>query len=179
MCITEGQNMHINRFRGSKKLKEKDRFSACFPQVRKPLTAGAEGAAPRVACAIKAVCEPLFHPMFCTCGTHGRTCGSPNRTCSSGTIYDGGMSRVSRLYRNRTSCGACYQSYNLMADCQQWRGMRKAYSAVWDMANSPAGALNFRVQVSGSAGLKKVQLTSVIPSEWKAGAVYDTTIQLT
>ncbi|XP_028077527.1 expansin-like B1 [Camellia sinensis] len=65
------------------------------------------------------------------------------------------------------------------ADCQQWRGMRKAYSAVWDMANPPAGALNFRVQVSGSAGLKKVQLTSVIPSEWKAGAVYDTTIQLT
>ncbi|KAL7175576.1 hypothetical protein ACSBR2_029221 [Camellia fascicularis] len=65
------------------------------------------------------------------------------------------------------------------ADCQQWRGMRKAYGAVWDMANPPAGALNFRVQVSGSAGLKWVQLSSVIPSEWKAGAVYDTTIQLT
>ncbi|THG03169.1 hypothetical protein TEA_016076 [Camellia sinensis var. sinensis] len=32
------------------------------------------------------------------------------------------------------------------ADCQQWRGMRKAYGAVWDMANPPAGALNFRVQ---------------------------------
>ncbi|THF96672.1 hypothetical protein TEA_000859 [Camellia sinensis var. sinensis] len=54
-----------------------------------------------------------------------------------------------------------------------------AYGAVWDMANPPAGALNFRVQVSGSAGLKWVQLSSVIPSEWKAGAVYDTTIQLT
>ncbi|KAL7219458.1 hypothetical protein ACSBR2_012499 [Camellia fascicularis] len=65
------------------------------------------------------------------------------------------------------------------ADCQQWRGTRKAYGAVWDMANPPAGALNFRVQVSGSAGLKWVQLSSVIPSEWKAGAVYDTTIQLT
>ncbi|GMQ04659.1 hypothetical protein CsSME_00050005 [Camellia sinensis var. sinensis] len=65
------------------------------------------------------------------------------------------------------------------ADCQQWRGMRKAYGAVWDMANPPAGALNFRVQVSGSVGLKWVQLSSVIPSEWKAGAVYDTTIQLT
>ncbi|GMP55249.1 hypothetical protein CsSME_00020118 [Camellia sinensis var. sinensis] len=197
--------------------------------------------------------------------------GTPTEACGFGeygrTVYDGGMSGVSRLYRNGTGCGACYQvrcevpqlctedgvrvvvtdygegdktdfilstraysrlarpnaaldlfaygvypGYNLMvkvhehsrfpkylalvmlyqagqnditaaevwqADCQQWRGMRKAYGAVWNMANPPAGALNFRVQVSGSAGLKWVQLSSVIPSEWKAGAVYDTTIQLT
>ncbi|KAF5942853.1 hypothetical protein HYC85_020495 [Camellia sinensis] len=38
------------------------------------------------------------------------------------------------------------------ADCQQWRGMRKAYGAVWDMANPPAGALNYRVQVSAVQG---------------------------
>ncbi|CAL5436723.1 unnamed protein product [Camellia sinensis] len=207
--------------------------------------------------------------------------GTPTGACGFGengrTVYDGGVSEVSRLYRNGTGSGACYQlckvpqlctedgvrvvvtdycegdktdfilstrvysrlarpnaaldlfaygvvdieyrripcqypGYNLMvkvhehsrfpeylaavmlyqagqnditaaevwqADCQQWRGMRKAYGAVWDMANPPAGALNFRVQVSGSAGLKWVQLSSVIPSEWKAGAVYDTTIQLT
>ncbi|KAF5942851.1 hypothetical protein HYC85_020493 [Camellia sinensis] len=208
--------------------------------------------------------------------------GTPTGACGFGeygrTVYDGGVSGVSRLFRNGTGCGACYQvrckvpqlctedgvrvvvtdygegdktdfilstraysrlarpnaaldlfaygvvdieyrripcqypGYNLMvkvhehsrfpeylalvmlyqagqnditatevwqADCQQWRGIRKAYGAVWDMANPPAGALNFRVQVSGSAGLKWVQLSSVIPSEWKAGAVYDTTIQLT
>ncbi|CAL5441723.1 unnamed protein product [Camellia sinensis] len=109
--------------------------------------------------------------------------GTPTGACRFGengrTVYDGGVSGVSRLYRNGTGSGACYQVQMWQADYQQWRGMRKAYGAVWDMANPPAGALNFRVQVSGSAGLKWVQLSSVIPSEWKAGAVYDTTIQLT
>ncbi|KAG5517323.1 hypothetical protein RHGRI_037918 [Rhododendron griersonianum] len=64
------------------------------------------------------------------------------------------------------------------ADCQQWKGMRKAYGAVWDMANPPPGAINIRVQVSGSAGQTWVQLSSVVSSEWKAGDVYDTSIQL-
>ncbi|KAI7988971.1 Expansin-like B1 [Camellia lanceoleosa] len=30
---------------------------------------------------------------------------------------------------------------SVAADCQQWRGMRKAYGARWDMANPPAGNL--------------------------------------
>jgi hypothetical protein len=64
------------------------------------------------------------------------------------------------------------------ADCQQWRGMRNAYGAVWDLATPPPGAINMRFQVSGSAGQKWVQLSSVVPSEWKAGGVYDTSIQL-
>lgn len=56
--------------------------------------------------------------------------------------------------------------------------MRKAYGAVWDMANPPPGAINIRVQVSGSAGQTWVQLSNVVSSEWKARDVYDTSIQL-
>lgn len=63
-------------------------------------------------------------------------------------------------------------------DCQEWRGMRKAYGAVWDMSNPPKGDQNLRFQVSGSGEVKWVQLRNVIPSEWKAGATYDTAIQL-
>ncbi|KAA8526002.1 hypothetical protein F0562_007898 [Nyssa sinensis] len=63
-------------------------------------------------------------------------------------------------------------------DCQQWRGMRRAYGAVWDMANPPRGALDLRFQVSGSAGVKWMQMRNVIPSDWKAGAAYETGIQL-
>ncbi|XAR54894.1 hypothetical protein NMG60_11030224 [Bertholletia excelsa] len=204
--------------------------------------------------------------------------GTPTGACGFGeygrTVNDGSVTGVSRLYRNGTGCGACYQvrckipqlciddgvkvvvtdygegdktdfilstrayarlarpnaaidlfaygvvdveyqripcqypGYNLMvkvhdhskypeylaivilyqsgqsditaaevyqADWQQWRCMRKAFGAVWDMPNPPAGALNMRVQVSGSGW---VQLNGVVPSDWKAGAVYETAIQL-
>lgn len=53
--------------------------------------------------------------------------------------------------------------------------MRRAYGAVWDMPNPPEGAINLRFQVSGS---KWVQLKSLIQSEWKAGATFDTALQL-
>ncbi|KAI8001309.1 Expansin-like B1 [Camellia lanceoleosa] len=208
--------------------------------------------------------------------------GTPTGACGFGdygrTVNDGSVSGVSRLYRNGTGCGGCYQvrckipqlctedgarvvvtdygegdktdfilstrayarlarpnvaselfaygvvdieyqriscqypGYNLMVkvhensrfpdylaiiilyqagqnditavevwqvDCQQWRGLRNAYGAVWDMSSPPTGALNFRVQVTGRSGLKWVQLSSVLPSEWKAGAAYETTVQLT
>ncbi|CAK9184975.1 unnamed protein product [Ilex paraguariensis] len=64
-------------------------------------------------------------------------------------------------------------------DCKAWRAMRNAYGAVWDMQNPPLGALTLRFQVSGYGEVKWVQPSSVIPSEWKAGVAYDTTIQLT
>ncbi|KAK4423013.1 Expansin-like B1 [Sesamum alatum] len=208
--------------------------------------------------------------------------GNPTGACGFGeygrTVNNGEVSGVSRLYRNGTGCGACYQvrckipthcsdegtkvvvtdygegdntdfilslrayanlarpnmaaelfaygvvdveyrripcgySYNLMfkvhehskfpnylaivpiyqagiyditavelwqEDCKEWRGMRRAFGAVWDMANPPVGALNVRFQVSGGAygEGKWVQVASLIPTEWKAGVAYDTSFQL-
>lgn len=63
-------------------------------------------------------------------------------------------------------------------ECQQWRSMRRAFGAVFDTPNPPSGPLTFRVQVSGSAGFKWVTLNNAVTSEWKAGLVFDTNIQL-
>lgn len=56
--------------------------------------------------------------------------------------------------------------------------MRRAYGAVWDMVDPPKGDLNLRFQLDGNGEQKWVQLSSVIPSEWKAGVAYDSTMQL-
>ncbi|XP_052194829.1 expansin-like B1 [Diospyros lotus] len=63
-------------------------------------------------------------------------------------------------------------------DSQQWRCMRRAFGTVWDLFDPPLGPLTFRAQVSVKGGTKWVQMINVVPSKWKAGAVYDTTIQL-
>ncbi|KAF8412469.1 hypothetical protein HHK36_000433 [Tetracentron sinense] len=62
-------------------------------------------------------------------------------------------------------------------DCQQWRSLRRAYGAVWDMTNPPRGAVNLRFQLSGDDS-KWVQLRNAIPSDWKAGVAYDSAIQI-
>lgn len=67
----------------------------------------------------------------------------------------------------------------MQADCKEWKGMRKAYGAVWDMPDPPKGSLTFRVQVSvNGEAAKWVQLTDVLPDEWKAGIAYDTYLLL-
>ncbi|TYI15531.1 hypothetical protein ES332_A08G192600v1 [Gossypium tomentosum] len=63
-------------------------------------------------------------------------------------------------------------------DCKEWIGMRRAYGAVFDMANLPSGDISLRFQVRGSAGLTWVQAPNVIPKYWKAGVAYETDIQL-
>ncbi|GAV79761.1 Pollen_allerg_1 domain-containing protein/DPBB_1 domain-containing protein [Cephalotus follicularis] len=63
-------------------------------------------------------------------------------------------------------------------DCKEWRGMRRAYGAVWDMANPPRGPIQLRFLVSGNAGSTWVQPKNAISSNWKAGDTYDTAIQL-
>ncbi|XP_039121886.1 expansin-like B1 [Dioscorea cayenensis subsp. rotundata] len=65
-------------------------------------------------------------------------------------------------------------------DCKQWRGMRRAYGAVWDIVNPPKGPMNMRLQVASDDGAQDwVKLTAVVPSAWQAGVSYDSTIQLT
>ncbi|KAI5602150.1 hypothetical protein POPTR_001G151500v4 [Populus trichocarpa] len=63
-------------------------------------------------------------------------------------------------------------------DCKEWRGMRRAYGAVWDIPNPPKGAISLKLQVCGSAGVTWVQADNVLPSDWKAGVAYDSAIQL-
>ncbi|KAK6935092.1 Expansin, cellulose-binding-like domain [Dillenia turbinata] len=62
-------------------------------------------------------------------------------------------------------------------DCQQWRGTRRAYGAVWDMSNPPRGSLDLRFQATSTNG-EWVLLKGVIPSDWKAGVAYDSAFQL-
>ncbi|CAN0908355.1 Expansin-like B1 [Linum grandiflorum] len=63
-------------------------------------------------------------------------------------------------------------------DCKEWRGMRRAYGAVWDMVTPPKGPITLRFQVSSSVEVKWVEVKGVIPYEWEAGAVYDSNLQL-
>ncbi|XP_061354821.1 expansin-like B1 [Gastrolobium bilobum] len=61
---------------------------------------------------------------------------------------------------------------------KQWTPMRRAFGAVFDFAYPPRGEIKLRFQVRGSAGLYWVQSKNDIPSDWKAGAAYDTLVQL-
>uniref|UniRef100_A0A803PMT9 Expansin-like B1 n=1 Tax=Cannabis sativa TaxID=3483 RepID=A0A803PMT9_CANSA len=64
-------------------------------------------------------------------------------------------------------------------DCKEWIPMRRAFGGVWDMANPPSGSVTLRFQATGSGGYTYwVQSTNAIPQDWKAGAVYDSTVQL-
>ncbi|XP_057449752.1 expansin-like B1 [Lotus japonicus] len=63
-------------------------------------------------------------------------------------------------------------------DCKDWRPMRRAFGAVFDAENPPRGDIKLRFQVRGSAGLNWVESKNVISSDWNAGAVYDSEIQL-
>ncbi|KAF3448247.1 hypothetical protein FNV43_RR08960 [Rhamnella rubrinervis] len=64
-------------------------------------------------------------------------------------------------------------------DSKQWKPMRRAFGAVWDMENPPKGSINLKLQLRGSAGVTWVQNNNAIPDYWNAGVVYDSTIQLT
>jgi hypothetical protein len=66
----------------------------------------------------------------------------------------------------------------MQEDGQQWRGMRRAFGAVWDMANPPSGSIKFRFQVSGSMGTTWVHSRNGLPGDWKPGVAYDSAIQL-
>ncbi|KAK9144688.1 hypothetical protein Sjap_004591 [Stephania japonica] len=61
---------------------------------------------------------------------------------------------------------------------KQWKAMRNAYGAVWDLPNPPKGPLTMRFQVSEYGVQKWILVWNTIPSYWKPGAAYDTKIQL-
>ncbi|XP_056160344.1 expansin-like B1, partial [Syzygium oleosum] len=63
-------------------------------------------------------------------------------------------------------------------DCQEWKPMRRVYGAVFDTQTPPSGCVNLRFQVSGSHGATWVQPKNPLPGDWKAGAAYDSQIQL-
>ena len=68
----------------------------------------------------------------------------------------------------------------MQENCKEWRPMRRAFGAVWDMENPPSGSVTLRFQATGSAGYTYwVQSTDAIPEDWKAGAAYDSAVQLT
>ncbi|XP_059277693.1 expansin-like B1 [Lycium ferocissimum] len=62
---------------------------------------------------------------------------------------------------------------------KQWKSMVRMFGAVWAISDPPKGALKFRFQVRGSAGVVWVQPLKLIPSDWKAEVLIDTFIQLT
>ncbi|KAJ4712645.1 Expansin-like like [Melia azedarach] len=62
---------------------------------------------------------------------------------------------------------------------RDWMPMRRAYGAVFDIANPPRGSITLRFLVSGSRELKWVVANKAIPSDWKGGVAYDSQIQLT
>lgn len=63
--------------------------------------------------------------------------------------------------------------------CKEWRGMRRVFGCVWDVENPPRGPLTIRFQARSSVTgeVKWVQIDNAVPSDWKAGASYDTAIQ--
>eukprot|EP00262_Sarcandra_glabra_P003409 TRINITY_DN1408_c0_g1_i2.p1 TRINITY_DN1408_c0_g1~~TRINITY_DN1408_c0_g1_i2.p1 ORF type:complete len:135 (+),score=6.22 TRINITY_DN1408_c0_g1_i2:350-754(+) len=59
-----------------------------------------------------------------------------------------------------------------------WRYMSRNYGAVWDTNRVPAGGLQLRLVVTGGYDGKNVWAKSVLPSDWKAGLIYDTGVQI-
>ncbi|CAI0535659.1 unnamed protein product [Linum tenue] len=57
-------------------------------------------------------------------------------------------------------------------DCKQWRGMRRAYGAVFDVVTPPKGQLRVRFQLVSSVETTWVESKTAIPGEWKVGATY-------
>ncbi|CAL1401722.1 unnamed protein product [Linum trigynum] len=63
-------------------------------------------------------------------------------------------------------------------DCKQWRGMRRAYGAVFDVVTPPKCELRVRFQLVSSVETTWLESKIAIPGEWKAGATYDSNVQL-
>lgn len=62
-------------------------------------------------------------------------------------------------------------------DSHEWKPMRRAYGAVFDIVGAPSGPLTLRLKFSGRNGWVQSS-KSVIPKDWKLGASYDSQVHL-
>ncbi|XP_061354834.1 expansin-like B1 [Gastrolobium bilobum] len=65
-----------------------------------------------------------------------------------------------------------------LKNTKEWMPLRRVYGAVFDYQNPPSGEFYLRFQVSGSAGVYWKQSKIPIPGNWKAGATYDSKVQI-
>ncbi|KAF4362509.1 hypothetical protein F8388_011336 [Cannabis sativa] len=64
-------------------------------------------------------------------------------------------------------------------DTKKWKAMRRAFGAVWDMANPPSGPITLRFQATTNLGYTYwIHSTNAIPKLWKAGAAYHANVKL-
>ncbi|CAI0418195.1 unnamed protein product [Linum tenue] len=64
---------------------------------------------------------------------------------------------------------------------KQWKDMRNAYGAVYDLPNPPKGTISLRLKlknIASGGAVKLVKLDNVIPRFWKAGVAYDSKVKL-
>ncbi|KAI9089199.1 hypothetical protein K1719_029478 [Acacia pycnantha] len=59
----------------------------------------------------------------------------------------------------------------------EWKPMRRAYGAVFDIVGAPSGPLTLRLQFSGRNGWVQSS-KSAIPGDWKIGASYDSQVHV-
>ncbi|KAK9164989.1 hypothetical protein Scep_000180 [Stephania cephalantha] len=59
-----------------------------------------------------------------------------------------------------------------------WNYLSRNYGAVWDTSRVPAGPLMFRLVVTGGYDGKWIWAPKVLPTDWKAGAIYDAGVQI-
>lgn len=60
----------------------------------------------------------------------------------------------------------------------EWRAMRRAFGAVFDILDAPHQPIIVRLQLIGRAGRYLVESKSAIPRDWKIGASYDTQLHI-
>ena len=84
------------------------------------------------------------------------------------------------MSNNCMYCMVCGWIQFVQEDSLEWKTCRRAYGAVWDMANPPRGPLTVRFFLDGSPNRRAqwVLVPKVIPLFWHPGLAYDTSIQL-
>lgn len=59
-----------------------------------------------------------------------------------------------------------------------WKPMKRNYGAVWDTSATPNGPLEIRFSINSGAATRYFNTNQVLPKNWKAGVVYNSTVQI-